>query len=130
MIRALIILMLVITGAGAVYGGIVLISDPSGWKLGLHTGMLQFSPFSDFLVPGLILVFVLGLGSLFVSTIAILKAKKYATWVIFMGFIIAGWISIQILMIRDVQFLQIFFAFIGIMLVVLGILERRKEIYS
>jgi hypothetical protein len=128
MTRILAALLLAFTGAAAVYGGIFLITDPTGWKLGLNSSILQYSPFKDFLLPGLILFFVIGLGSLLVSALAILRIRRYATWVIFMGFILAGWISIQILMIRDVELLQILFALIGLVLIVLGILDRRKEI--
>lgn len=127
MIRIISALLLAITGAGAVYGGILLITDPTGWKLGLNTSILQHSPFTDFFVPGVILLVVLGFGSLLVAALAIIKTQRYATWIIFMGFIIAGWISVQILMLHDVQLLHIIFAFVGIVLTVFGIVERKRE---
>lgn len=119
--------LLTVTGASAVYGGILLVTDPTGWKLGFHTGMLQHSPFEDFLFPGLILLILIGFGSLTVSALAIIRVGRYPTWIIFMGFAIAIWISIQVLMIREVHLLQILFALTGIVLVLLGIKERRKQ---
>jgi hypothetical protein len=127
MIRVIASLLLAATGAGAVYGGIMLITDPTGWKLGLNTSLLQHSPFDDFLIPGLILFIVLGIGCLFVCIQTLVKARRSATWIIFSGFTIAGWISTQILMIREVTGIQILFAIIGILLVILGIIERKKE---
>jgi hypothetical protein len=127
MIRIIASLLLAGTGAGAVYGGMLLVADPTGWKLGLNTSLLQHSPFDDFLMPGLILLVILGFGSLLVLALSLMKTKHSATWIILSGFVLSGWISVQILMIREVNGLQILFAFAGILLVVLGIIERRKE---
>ena len=127
MTRILSIILLAFIGLGAVYGGVNLISDPTGWKIGLHTGMLKYSPFKDFLIPGIILFFVLGLGSLFTCAMATLRTARYPLWVIFFGFAIAIWISVQMLMLRDVYFLQVLFGAIGITLMILGIIERKKE---
>ena len=128
MVRILTIILLALNGLTAVIGGLLLITDPSGYKLGLYTSILQYSPFDNFLIPGILLTSVIGLGSLIVCALVILRVKKSPTWVIFSGFTLAVWISIQILMLRDVQFLQIAFAINGITLMLFGIIERRKEI--
>jgi hypothetical protein len=127
MIRIIASFLLAINGAGAVYGGILLATDPTGWKLGMPTSILQYSPFSDFLVPGLLLLIIIGVGSLLVCALTLVKARGYATWTIFMGFTLSIWIAVQMLMLRDVHALHLIYAFIGILLIVIGILERRKE---
>ena len=128
MIRIITIILLVFNGLGAVYGGIMLTSDPSGWKLGMPTSMLQYSPFDDFLIPGILLLVVLGLGSLVVCSLVIQRVRRYPSWVIVMGFTLCVWISVQMLMLRDVHFLHILYAGLGIVLMILGIIERKKEI--
>lgn len=128
MVRILTIILLALNGLTAVIGGLLLITDPSGYKLGLYTSILQYSPFDNFLIPGILLTSVIGLGSFIVCALVILRVKKSPTWVIILGFTLAVWISIQILMLRDVQFLQIAFAINGITLMLFGIIERRKEI--
>jgi len=50
-------------GVSAVFGGIVLTLNPTGSWLQLPRSILQFSPFRDFLIPGLILGIVFGIGS-------------------------------------------------------------------
>lgn len=45
---------------GGLYGGGILVLDPSGDLLGLPLGVLRYGPFTDFLVPGLVLLLVLG----------------------------------------------------------------------
>lgn len=127
MTRILSIILLAFIGLGAVYGGVMLISDPTGWKIGMHTGMLKHSPFKDFLVPGIILFIVLGLGSLVTCAMATLHTPRYSLWIIFFGFAIAIWISVQMLMLREVYFLQVLFGAIGITLMILGIIERKRE---
>ena len=51
-------------GLGAIGGGSMLIIDPSGNAIGLPVEMLQGSPFPDFLIPGVFLFTVIGLGSM------------------------------------------------------------------
>ena len=48
----------------AVGGGVLLIQDPSGTELQLETAWLVNTPFVDYFVPGLILFFFFGVGSL------------------------------------------------------------------
>ncbi|MEJ2594102.1 MAG: hypothetical protein P8100_03020 [bacterium] len=128
MTRILIIILLAFNGLGAVYGGIMLISDPSGWKLGLPISLLEHSPFEDFLIPGFILFIVIGLGNLVVCGLVILRTGKNASWVIVAGFALAVWIAVQLLMIRQVHYLHIIYAFVGILLMILGIIDRKREL--
>jgi hypothetical protein len=48
-------------GIGALFGGAVLIVSPTGKLLGMPLSLLDKSPFSNFLIPGIILFIVLGL---------------------------------------------------------------------
>jgi hypothetical protein len=58
---------LVLLGLGAVGGGYFLVLDPSGEIIGLPRTALDGSPFSDYLVPGLTLLLLLGLFPLLVA---------------------------------------------------------------
>ncbi len=51
-------------GVGAVAGGLALVLDPSGATLGVPLELLEETPFATYLVPGIVLVAVNGLGSL------------------------------------------------------------------
>jgi len=127
MTRLTAIILLFFNGISAVFGGGALMNDPSGSVIKLPTEILKNSPFPNFFVPGLILFVVLGLGSLFTSILVILKIRGYPFLTIFMGFALSIWISVQMLMIRDVHYLHIIYGLIGIILIILGILLRRKE---
>lgn len=54
-------------GLSGVAGGLGLALDPSGSSLGLPAAWLEGSPFASYLVPGLVLLTVLGIGPLIVA---------------------------------------------------------------
>jgi len=64
------ICVLLFLGFSAIGGGGALIVSPSGELLGgLPLSMLDGSPFSDFFIPGIILLFVMGLSPCFLVVI-------------------------------------------------------------
>ena len=115
----------------ALFGGFVFVSDPTGGILGMPVSVLEFSPFQDFLIPGLILGIVFGLGSLLTlwglwscptSSIAVTRfTGKHWSWsaalAIGAGQII--WIITEVLMIRGVSVLHFIFGGLGVAIVLL-----------
>jgi hypothetical protein len=67
----------VIIGLGAVAGGLGLALDPSGASVGLPLEMLKNTPFSSFLIPGIVLLTVIGMGSL-LGGAASFTRRRYA----------------------------------------------------
>lgn len=61
------IAILVLEGVLALAGGVMLVAAPSGRSLGMPTAWLEATPFSSFLVPGLLLATALGLLPLFAA---------------------------------------------------------------
>ena len=57
------ILLLLFNGTGAFYGGIGLITDPTGVSIKLSVNLLEHTPFNNFLVPGIVLLGVNGIFS-------------------------------------------------------------------
>ena len=112
--------LLVINGAGAIYGGWNLISHPDGSGFGIPLYILKYSPFDDFLIPGIILFVMNGVLSFVVLAMLIKKKRKYPWYVIGEGAILFGWIFIQVIMIRAVGVLHIIFGSIGILLIICG----------
>ncbi len=73
---SLLIVVVTFQALGGLYGGIALVLDPSGNLLGLPISVLDNTPFSNFLVPALILLFVLGIFPL-VITFALWRKPKW-----------------------------------------------------
>jgi energy-converting hydrogenase Eha subunit B len=58
---------LLLLGLGAIAGGITLVTAPDGSAMGFSLELLEGSPFSDYLVPGLVLGGLFGVGSFVVA---------------------------------------------------------------
>jgi hypothetical protein len=123
-------------GVGALAGGWAAISNPQA-PLGAPVEMLKNSPFSDFLIPGILLFAVIGLGNLVAALTFWLKLKlqPYASGFVSCALII--WIIVQCIMIRSIHPLHIIFFSIGVVqgiLAAVSIFKQRlfpvKEIIS
>ena len=65
-LRLFAVILLTFQGLGAIYGGWMLISDPSGQKFQWMVELLEGTPFKNFIIPGIILFIVPGLLPLFI----------------------------------------------------------------
>jgi len=106
-------------GLGAIGGGMMAILNPQG-PGGMPTDALKNSPFSNFLIPGIILFTVIGLGNVF-SAVSILFKSKYQGYIssVF-SWALVIWIVVQCIMLNEVVFLHILFFIIGLMAAVLA----------
>jgi hypothetical protein len=62
-VQVICFVLLLVNGLGALYGGFLLMVDPSGSKMQMPLSYLEHSPFSNYLIPGIILFIVNGLFS-------------------------------------------------------------------
>jgi hypothetical protein len=85
-------------GVGALIGGAMLIAGPDGHLLGLRLSLLEKSPFTTFLVPGVVLFTALGLVPLgaLVMTVLGVRAAPLATCAV--GALAIGWITTEMIM--------------------------------
>jgi hypothetical protein len=97
---------LVVLGIGAIAGGAALVAAPDGSNMGFETSILGGSPFTDFLVPGLILGGVFGVGSLAVAIAGIRRARLAPFLAFAIGCGQMVWIVTQVAIIRELSFLH------------------------
>ncbi len=128
---------------GAWYGGLSLITDPSGSLLQITTSYLDNSPFNDFLIPGLILLIFLGIFPLFLLFGFIKKDKiKWAgilniyldqhwawTYSLYLSIMLIIWINIQIIMV-GYDILQSVYSLYGVVILILTLLPGVKAYFS
>jgi hypothetical protein len=95
------ITLLIFNCLSALWGGIGLIYDPSGEFMQIPLYFLQHSPFISYLIPGIILLIANGILSLFIAFITIKRLMYFPFFIIAQGLILAGWLSVQIMMIRE-----------------------------
>jgi len=86
----------VFIGVGAVAGGLALVLGPSGESLGTPIELLEKTPFATFLVPGIVLFIVNGLGSL-AGAVASVARQRYAGEIaVALGAFLVAWIAVQV----------------------------------
>jgi len=74
---------LVLLGFGGLYGGILFTLDPSGASMGVPLSLLDGLPLSDFRLPGLFLLAVMGLAPL--ALVVAVWRRWTRTWAALMG---------------------------------------------
>jgi len=100
------IVLLAVLGLGALAGGVSLVARPDGSVMGFDTGILAGSPFADFLVPGLVLGGLFGVGS-FVVAWLIWRRTEIAPFLAFViGFGQMLWIAIELAIIHELSWLH------------------------
>lgn len=84
---------LIVLGLGGLYGGVLFILDPSGAGMGVPLSLLDGLPLSDFLLPGLFLLGVMGLAPL--ALLVAVWRRWPRTWLALMalGAVLLLWLA-------------------------------------
>ncbi|MDB4584100.1 hypothetical protein N9164_13170 [Draconibacterium sp.] len=115
-------------GLGALGGGYGLVRDPSGSALGLPTSFLEGSPFPDFLIPGIFLLVVNGIGSMIGAGISFTRRRYAQEIAIVLGAILIAWIVIQVIIISSFHWLHVLYFILGVVELGIGLYIRRHWI--
>jgi hypothetical protein len=139
----LLYILLIFLGIGAIGGGSVLVIDPSGDLIKMPTSMLERSPFSDFLFPGILLLIVFGVLPLLV-VYGLLKRPKwiwvntlnpfkeiYSFWALalYIGFGQIIWIMVQTYMLNSVAVVHLVYMSLGILIQVVTLLPSVQRYF-
>lgn len=128
----------------AVGGGVLLIQDPTGAELQMETAWLVNTPFVDYFVPGLILFFVFGVGSLFLlyalwemprfAFFASLTrfTREYWAWdfTVLLGVVLLVWLVVQIAILPAMSPIQPVMLVVALALIVLPFLPGMRRFYA
>ncbi len=104
----------------AVAGGVGLLGDPSGGNLGFSPEQLSGTPFSGYLVPGLFLLVVIGVGHLLGGIVTLARYRYAGEIAMLLGALLIIWIIIQVLLIGLVSLLQPAYFLFGVVEILLG----------
>jgi len=121
---------LVLLGLGALAGGAMLVSRPDGSAMGFNVALLAGSPFADYLIPGLILGGLFGVGSLVTAFLGL----RHSGWAPLFGIAIGTgqmiWILVELAIIREFSFLHPTMFAIGLVIAATSILWARPIIQT
>jgi hypothetical protein len=103
----------VFVGIGAMAGGLAAITNPLN-PLGIPVSALKNSPFNDFLIPGLILFIVIGLGNVMSAFLFHFKLNLQGYISSVFSWALVIWIIVQCIMLGGVNILHIIYFVIGL----------------
>ncbi len=119
-LRITTIIILLIIAVNALIAGYLFISDPTGTKLHISVNILHYSPFTDFLFPGIVLFVVNGVFNLIAVIFIIFQWKNFPALIVWQGLLLTGWIVIQVLLLRELNWLHYLLGVMGLLLFMLG----------
>ena len=140
----ILVFLLAVLGLGAIFGGAVLVVSPSGELFGMPLSMLKDSPFTNFLIPGIILFSVLGLAPLALIFALIKRPKsKFAelfnvyadmywawTYSIYIAFALIIWIQVEMSFLRAVHWSHTLYMFFAIAILFVALLPQVRVRYK
>ena len=114
-------------GIGAVAAGIGFILKPDGSNLGMPVELLGEAPFEDYLIPGIVLLTINGLGSI-LGCLLSFRCHPFAGKVtMILGVAMVIWISIQVYWMGLISWLQPVYFVVGIIEIFLGAIIGKKS---
>jgi hypothetical protein len=107
--------LLAFQAVSAIVPGAMLVASPDGELIKLPLSHLEGSPFHDFLIPGLILLFVLGIGPLGVL-IGVWRRSKWGWYGSFaVGCALIIWIVVEVVIV-PFSALQVTYGTVGVLI--------------
>jgi hypothetical protein len=123
------LVLLVVQGLGGLAGGFSLAIAPDGSIMRMSTSLLDGSPFPDFLIPGLVLLLVLGVLPL-VAAVGLWLRRRWAWYVSFVvGCGLMIWILVEMTII-PYDVLQPIFGGIGVLITIFTLLRPVRRFYG
>lgn len=123
--RALLATLCLFAGLTAIWGGAELVYRPDGSLIDLPLALLAHTPFRDFLVPGLLLALVVGGINTLAGVLVLLRHPRADAEAIVSGSVLAGWIVIEVLLLRGVHWLHGVYLALGIAIVAVAARRAR-----
>lgn len=114
------------TAIGAIPVGIMLLTDTTGATVGFPTGWIEATPFGSYLLPGIYLFVMNGIGMCVLVGLSVTR-HRYAPWltgILGMGLVI--WIGVQLIVMPEVSYLQAIFGVIGVVLAAVSVAWLRR----
>ncbi|GIO84609.1 hypothetical protein J25TS5_15410 [Paenibacillus faecis] len=115
--------------------------DPSGRLLGMPPDLMRAPVFPNFLIPGLILFFVLGVGPLGVlfslagqkswklgEALNVFKTLHWSwTFSLYIGFALIIWITVQMYVLQAASVVHVGYLFLGLLIQTVTLLPGTQD---
>ena len=121
------LVLLFFLGLSALPAAVAMIADPTGNTMGLPPEMLDQTPFSNFLIPAILLGLFNGILSLLFAILVIKKHPLQSWMIMFQGGVLLVWITAEVIMNLFYPLLSIPYYLIAILLLACGLLMRLSK---
>jgi hypothetical protein len=117
-------------GLSGIGGGIALVMDPAGGTLQISVRRLQGSPFNDYLIPGLILLLLLGMFPVIVVYGLWARLIWSGPAALLVGVALIIWIGVEVLIVgyHSDPPLQLIYGLLGTAILVLALLPSVRQV--
>jgi hypothetical protein len=138
------VFLIALESVAAFYGGLSMITDPSGNSLQLEIQLLQGSIFNSYIIPGIVLFLFLGLLP-FILIYPLLFKPKWGlmnlfniysgyywawTYTLYTAIMLIIWINVQFLTIGSVSKLQGYVGLYGVLMLIVTLMPRVRRYYK
>ena len=93
-LRLTLVALLAFVGLGGIFGGVQMLADPYG-PMGMSTQMMARTPFDSFVVPGVLLLLLVGVPPLLLAVAFLTRSHPHPGWVVAFGVGLMAWVVIQ-----------------------------------
>jgi len=142
--RNILLILLSFLGIGAIFGGTMFIVSPSGDLFKMPLSFLDGSPFSNFLVPGIVLFTVLGVMPLILVWALIRRPKSTLaerlnfytdmhwawSYSVYIAFALIIWIQVEMIVLRTVHWFQTFYMGLALAILSIALLPQVRNLYK
>lgn len=110
----------------SVASGLVMVAEPNGSLLGLTASLLDGTPFKDYFIPGIVLTVLVGFTNLLALYYLFRNHRKRFMFSIAGGFMISGWIIVQMILINAVHWLHFIYLAAGMLVILISFQLKGK----
>lgn len=107
-------------GITAIAGGFRLVSNPNGTS-DIPIEWLSNSPFTNYLIPGMVLLIVIGFGNVLAGIVSFLRKRHAGSIAAILGTFLVLFMTIEVLLIGLRNFLQPLYFILGAIVLMLGL---------
>lgn len=124
------VVLLLFVAFGAIPASVMFITDPSGASLGLPLEWINQSVFGNYLLPGIVLFVMFGLGSL-AAAFGVWRRQQWS-WMltVLLGLALMIWIVVQYFTIQTFFFLQPVMFITGLLIAALPFVPAMRRYYQ
>lgn len=124
--KSLLFILVVFIALTSTISGLLMISKPDGSILQLSPGLLEGTPFNNYLVPGILLAIIVGGVNLIAVFFNMQRHPVRYNWAMAGGFMISGWLIAQMILIRTLHWLHFIYLGIGLLIILIAFQLKGK----